>query len=410
MRDMSGALSQLRVLDLSRILAGPWTTQILADLGAEVIKVERPGRGDDTRSWGPPFLRDFDGNDTSESAYFLSANRGKKSVTIDITREEGQALVRRLAERSDVLLENFKVSGLARFGLDYASLQKLNPGLIYCSITGFGQTGPERDRTGYDAMIQAMGGLMGITGEPDGRPGAGPQKVGVALADVLTGLYAAVAVLAALAHRERSGAGQYIDLALLDVQIACLANQAMNYLVSGVAPGRLGTAHPNIVPYQAFATSDGHLVVAVGNDDQFARFCALAGRSELASDARFSTNAARVRNREALLPRVERMMRERSTQQWVEVLEKADIPYGPILGLDQVFEEPQAVHRGMRFELPHPTAGSVPQVASPLRFSASPVVYERPPPLLGEHNDDVLGELLGLGADERGALREQGII
>jgi crotonobetainyl-CoA:carnitine CoA-transferase CaiB-like acyl-CoA transferase len=398
------------VLDLSRILAGPWTTQILADLGAEVIKVERPGRGDDTRSWGPPFLKDFEGNDTSESAYFLSANRGKKSVTIDITREEGQALVRRLADRSDVLLENFKVGGLARFGLDYASLQKLNPGLIYCSITGFGQTGPERDRTGYDAIIQAMGGLMGITGEPDGRPGAGPQKVGVALADVLTGLYAAVAVLAALAHRERTGAGQYIDLALLDVQIACLANQAMNYLVSGVAPGRLGTAHPNIVPYQAFATSDGHLVLAIGNDDQFARFCALAGRAELASDARFSTNAARVRNREALLPPVERMMRERSTQEWVEVLERAGIPYGPILGLDRVFEEPQAVHRGMRFELPHPIAGAVPQVASPLRFSASPVVCERPPPLLGEHNDDVLGELLGLGADERRALREQGII
>ena len=407
---MSGALSQLRVLDLSRILAGPWTTQIFADLGAEVIKVERPGRGDDTRSWGPPFLRDFDGNDTSESAYFVSANRGKKSVTIDITREEGQALVRRLAERSDVLLENFKVGGLARFGLDYASLQKLNPGLIYCSITGFGQTGPERDRAGYDAMIQAVGGLMSITGEPDGRPGGGPQKVGVAMADVLTGLYAAVAVLAALAHRERTGEGQYIDLALLDVQIACLANQTMNYLVSGVAPGRLGTAHPNIVPYQAFATSDGHLVLSIGNDDQFARFCALAGRAELASDARFSTNAARVRNREALLPRVERMMRERSTQEWGEALEKAGIPYGPILGLDQVFEEPQAVHRGMRFELPHPTAGSVPQVASPLRFSASPVVYERPPPLLGEHNDDVLGELLGLDATERRVLREQGII
>jgi crotonobetainyl-CoA:carnitine CoA-transferase CaiB-like acyl-CoA transferase len=398
------------MMDLSRILAGPWTTQILADLGAEVIKVERPGRGDDTRSWGPPFLRTADGNDTAESAYFLSANRGKKSVTIDITRAEGQALVRRLAERSDVLLENFKVGGLARFDLDYASLQKLNPGLIYCSITGFGQTGPKRDRAGYDAMIQAMGGLMSITGEPDGRPGAGPQKVGVALADVLTGLYAAVAVLAALAHRERTGAGQYIDLALLDVQIACLANQAMNYLVSGVAPERLGTAHPSIVPYQTFATSDGHLVLAVGNDDQFARFCELTGRADLASDARFSTNAARVRNREALLPSVERMMRERSTREWFEALETAGIPCGPIHGLDRVFEEPQAVHRGMRFELPHPTAGSVPQVASPLRLSASPVVYERPAPLLGEHNDHVLGELLGLGADECRALREKGII
>jgi crotonobetainyl-CoA:carnitine CoA-transferase CaiB-like acyl-CoA transferase len=407
---MGGALSQIRVLDLSRVLAGPWATQIFADLGAEVIKVERPGRGDDTRGWGPPFLRDADGDDTSESAYFLSANRGKKSVTIDITCEEGQALVRRLAERSDVLIENFKVGGLARFGLDYASLQKLNPALIYCSITGFGQTGPERDRAGYDAMIQAMGGLMGITGEPDGRPGAGPQKVGVALADVLSGLYAAVAVLAALAHRERTGEGQHIDLALLDVQIACLANQAMNYLVSGVAPGRLGTAHPNIVPYQAFATSDGHLVLAVGNDEQFARFCALAGCEALASDARFSTNAGRVRNRDALLPHVERIMRERSTREWAEALEGVGIPCGPILGIDGVFEEPQAVHRGMRFELPHPTAGSVPQVASPLRLSASPVVYGRPPPLLGEHTEDVLGELLGLGADARRALRERGVI
>jgi crotonobetainyl-CoA:carnitine CoA-transferase CaiB-like acyl-CoA transferase len=407
---MGGALSHIRVLDLSRILAGPWATQILADLGAEVIKVERPGRGDDTRSWGPPFLRDADGGDTSESAYYLSANRGKKSVTIDITSEEGQALVRRLAERSDVVIENFKVGGLARYGLDYASLREPNPGLIYCSITGFGQTGPERDRAGYDAMIQAMGGLMGITGEPEGRPGAGPQKVGVALADVLSGLYAAVAVLAALAHRERTGEGQCIDLALFDVQIACLANQAMNYLVSGVSPGRLGTAHPNIVPYQAFATSDGHIVLAVGNDNQFARFCTLAGREELAREARFSTNASRVRNRDALLPQFERIMRERSTREWTDALEEAGVPCGPILGVDGVFEEPQTVHRGMRFELPHPTAGSVPQVASPLRFSASPVVYERPPPLLGQHTEDVLGELLGLGAEARRALRERGVI
>ncbi|HEY5658085.1 MAG TPA: CaiB/BaiF CoA-transferase family protein [Myxococcota bacterium] len=407
---MSGALSHLRVLDLSRILAGPWTTQILADLGAEVIKVERPGRGDDTRGWGPPFLRNADGSDTTESAYFLSANRGKKSVTLDITREEGQTLVRRLAERSDVLVENFKVGGLARFGLDYASLRELNAGLIYCSITGFGQTGPARDRAGYDAMIQAMGGLMSITGEPDGRPGGGPQKVGVALADVLTGLYAAVAVLAALAHRERTGEGQHIDLALLDVQIACLANQAMNYLVSGAAPGRLGTAHPSIVPYQTFATADGYLVLAVGNDEQFARFCELAERATLASDARFATNAARVRNREALLPFVEQAMRERSTQEWVEALERAGVPCGPINGLERVFEEPQAVHRGMRFELPHPTAGRVPQVASPLRLSASPVCYAQPPPLLGEHNDHVLGDLLGLDAAERTALKDKGVI
>jgi crotonobetainyl-CoA:carnitine CoA-transferase CaiB-like acyl-CoA transferase len=407
---MSAALSHIRVLDLSRILAGPWASQVLADLGADVIKVERPGRGDDTRSWGPPFLRDADGAETAESAYFLSANRGKKSVTIDITCDEGRELVRGLAAKSDVLIENFKVGGLARYGLDYASLREGNAGLIYCSITGFGQSGPERDRAGYDAMIQAMGGLMSVTGEPDGQPGGGPQKVGVALADVMTGLYAAIAVLAALAHRERSGEGQFIDLALLDVQIACMANQAMNFLVSGVAPGRLGTAHPNIVPYQTFATADGYLVLAVGNDEQFARFCDLVGRADLAADASFATNAARVRNREALLPIVTKAMRERTTDAWVEALEEVGIPYGPIHSLDRIFDEPQVRHRGMRFELPHATAGRVPQVASPMRFSASPVVYERPPPLLGQHSDDVLADLLGLDAAARGALRERGVI
>jgi len=407
---MSASLSHILVLDLSRILAGPWASQVLADLGAEVIKVERPGRGDDTRSWGPPFLRDAEGAETTESAYFLSANRGKKSVTIDITCDEGQELVRGLAAKSDVLIENFKVGGLARYGLDYASLREGNAGLIYCSITGFGQSGPERDRAGYDAMIQAMGGLMSVTGEPDGQPGGGPQKVGVALADVMTGLYAAIAVLAALAHRERSGEGQFIDLALLDVQIACMANQAMNFLVSGVAPGRLGTAHPNIVPYQTFATADGYLVLAVGNDEQFARFCDLVGRADLAADARFATNAARVRNREALLPIVTKAMRERTTDAWVEALEEVEIPYGPIHSLDRIFDEPQVRHREMRFELPHATAGVVPQVASPMRFSASPVVYERPPPLLGQHNDDVLADLLGLDAAVRGALREKGVI
>jgi crotonobetainyl-CoA:carnitine CoA-transferase CaiB-like acyl-CoA transferase len=407
---MSAALSHIRVLDLSRILAGPWASQTLADLGAEVIKVERPGRGDDTRGWGPPFLRGAGGTETAESAYFLSANRGKKSVTIDIGREEGRELVRRLAAESDVLIENFKVGGLARYGLDYASLRETSPGLIYCSITGFGQTGPERDRAGYDAMIQAMGGLMSVTGEPDGQPGGGPQKVGVALADVLTGLYATIAVLAALAHRERSGEGQFIDLALLDVQVACMANQAMNYLVSGVAPGRLGTAHPSIVPYQTFATADGHLVLAVGNDEQFARFCDLLGRSDLAADARFATNAARVRNRDILLPIVAEAMRERTTDTWVAALEEVGVPYGPIRSLDCVFDAPQARHRGMRFELTRVSGERVPQVASPMRFSASPVVYERPPPLLGEHNDEVLGDLLGLDAVARGALREKGVI
>ncbi|MDH3518843.1 MAG: CoA transferase [Myxococcales bacterium] len=407
---MVGPLANIRVLDLSRVLAGPWASQILADLGAEVIKVERPGRGDDTRAWGPPFLADAEGRETGESAYFLSANRGKKSVTIDITRAEGQALVRRLAGRSDVLLENFRVGALARFGLDYESLRAVNPRLVYCSITGFGQTGPARDRAGYDAMIQALGGLMSITGEPDAEPGGGPQKVGVALADVLTGLYAAVAVLAALAHRERSGAGQWIDLALLDVQIACLANQAMNYLISGVPPVRMGTAHPNIVPYQVFATSDGHLVLAVGNDEQFASFCRLAGRPELAREERFATNAARVRNREALVPIIAALVRERATQLWLDALEAAGIPCGPIHTIDRVFAQPQAVHRGMRFDMSHPTAGRVPQVASPMRFSASPVAYEIPPPLLGQHNDEVLGELLEIDVEARRALRDRGIV
>ena len=407
---MAGALSHIRVLDLSRVLAGPWAGQTLADLGAEVIKVERPGRGDDTRGWGPPFLRDVDGVETTESAYFLSANRGKKSVTVDFTRERGQDLVRQLAAKCDVVLENFKVDSLVRYGLDYASLREINPRLVYCSITGFGQTGPERDRAGYDAIIQAMGGLMSVTGEPDGQPGAGPQKVGVALVDVLTGLYATVAVQAALAYRERSGVGQHIDLALLDVQVACMANQAMNYLVSGVAPHRLGNAHPNIVPYQTFATEDGYLMLAVGNDDQFVRLCELAERSDLASDPRYATNAERVRNREALVALLGPIIRMRSTGAWVEDLERAGVPCGPIHSLDGTFAHPQVKHRGLRFEMPHEAAGTVPQVASPIRLSESPVAYERPPPMLGEHNADVFHELLGLDADEVAALHDEGIV
>lgn len=406
---MNGALSHIRVLDLSRVLAGPWAGQILADLGAEVIKVEQPGKGDDTRSWGPPYLKDQNGRDTAESAYFLCANRGKRSITIDLTREAGQTLVRQLAAQSDILLENFKAGGLAQYGLDYESLKSINPGLIYCSITGFGQTGPYRHRPGYDFMIQGMGGLMSLTGECDDAPGGGPQKVGVALADVLAGMYATVAVLAALAHRDQGGAGQHIDLALLDVQLACLANQAMNYLTSGIPPGRLGNAHPNIVPYQVFATQDGHIILAVGNDRQFARFCELAGRPELAADPRFASNAARVRHRAALIAIVQAIMSQRRSQDWLDSLERAGIPGGPINTLDQVFANPQIRHREMAVELPHPTAGTVPLVASPIRLSATPVRY-RPPPTLGQHTDAVLSGLLGLSEAEIQALRADGIV
>ena len=390
---MSGALSHLRVLDLSRVLAGPWAGQILADLGAEVIKIEQPDKGDDTRGWGPPFLKNESGEDTTESAYFLSANRGKKSV-------------RRLAARSDIVLENFKVGGLARYGLDYASLNRINPGLIYCSITGFGQTGPYRDQPGYDFMIQGMGGLMSVTGEPDGDP----QKVGVALADVLTGLYATVGVLAALAHRDRTGEGQYIDLALMDVQVACLANQALNYLVSGKPPRRLGNAHPNIVPYQAFATADGYLIIAVGNDRQFTRLCELLGCPELAVDQRFARNSARVRNRELLIPLIQEVISKRRTRQWLDTLEKAGIPAGPINDLEQVFQDPQVRQRGMRIELPHPLAGSTPSVANPLRLSATPPRCERAPPTLGQHNAEMLGEILGLDDNTLARLHAEGVI
>jgi len=404
------ALSHIRVLDLSRVLAGPWAGQILADLGAEVIKIERPRTGDDTRAWGPPFLQDQSGGDTTEAAYYLSTNRGKKSVTIDITREDGQDLVRQLVAESDVVLENFKVGALVKYGLDYDSLKEVNPGLIYCSITGFGQSGPLAERPGYDAMIQAMGGLMSITGERDDLPGGGPQKVGVALADILTGMYAAVAVLAALASRDWTGKGQQIELALLDVQVACLANQAMNYLVSGVAPQRLGTAHPNIVPYQAFATADGHMILAVGNDHQFARFCELAGRAELAKDARFGRNADRVRNRGALIPVVGEIMRERGTAEWLQVLQQAAIPCGPINTIEEVFAEPQVEHRGMRIEMEHSLAGKIPLVASPMKLLGTPVVYQRPPPLLGEHTEEVLGEVLGLTDADLQVLRADGVL
>lgn len=403
-----GALSHLRVLDLSRVLAGPWSTQVLADLGAEVVKVERPLRGDDTRGWGPPWLRDATGAELGESAYFLCANRGKKSVTIDFREPRGQALVQALAGRSDVVIENFRPGTLARYGLDYASLSAVSPRLVYCSITGFGQTGPYRARPGYDFTIQGMGGLMSVTGGSD-ADGGEPQKAGVALADILTGLYATIAVLAALAHRDRSGVGQYVDLALLDVQVAAMANQALNYLVSGVAPGRLGNAHPNIVPYQSFAVRDGHIAIAVGNDEQFAALCRLLGCEDLARDPRFVTNAARVRHRELLVPMLAARFVQRDGADWLAGCHEAGIPAGPINDLAAVFADPQVIHRGMALAMPHPLAGAVPSVASPLKLSATPVRYDRPAPTLGQHTDEVLAEL-GLAADEIAELRRDGII
>jgi formyl-CoA transferase len=404
------ALDHLRVLDLTRVLAGPWCTQLLADLGADVIKVERPGSGDDTRAWGPPYLKDAAGRDTTEAAYYLSANRGKRSVTVDIGRPEGQQLVRRLAAASDVLIENYKVGQLARYGLDYARLAAENPRLIYCSITGFGQDGPYKDRAGYDFIIQAMGGFMSITGERDDRPGGGPQKAGVAVSDLMTGMYATVAILAALAQRERTGAGQYIDMALFDTLIAMLANMNMNYLTTDKAPGRAGNAHQNIVPYQVFAAADGHVVIAVGNDGQYARLCEIAGRPDLAADPRFASNAERVRHRAVLVPLLEEIVREKPAAFWSEKLEAAGVPCGPINSIAEAFADPQAVARGIRIDLPHPTAGNVPLVGMPIRMSASSPNYERPPPLLGEHTDEVLREVAGLSADEIAALRSRGIV
>ncbi|MBD8491978.1 CaiB/BaiF CoA transferase family protein [Pseudomonas syringae] len=404
-----GALSHIRVLDLSRVLAGPWAGQILADLGADVIKVERPVSGDDTRAWGPPFLRDENGHDTSEAAYYLSANRNKQSVTIDFTRPEGQALVRELAARSDVLIENFKVGGLAAYGLDYPTLKAINPRLIYCSITGFGQSGPYARRAGYDFMIQGLGGLMSLTGRAEAEEGAGPVKVGVALTDILTGLYSSTAILAALAHRDQGGEGQHIDMALLDVQVACLANQAMNYLSTGVAPRRLGNAHPNIVPYQDFPTADGDFILTVGNDSQFRKFAEVAGRPEWAEDSRFKSNALRVAHRAELIPLIRQVTVFRTTTQWVAELEAAGVPCGPINDLAQVFADPQVVARGLAIELPHALGGTVPLVASPIRLSQTPVEYRRAPPLLGEHTQAVLRDVLGL-SDEAIALLHEGLV
>ncbi len=405
---MSGPLSGLRVFDLTRILAGPTCTQLFGDLGADVIKVERPGAGDDTRRWGPPYVRDGAGRETTESAYYLSANRNKRSVAIDIARPEGQALARRLIARCDVLIENFKVGDMARYGLSYADLKDAHPRLIYCSITGFGQTGPYAARPGYDFLAQGMGGIMSVTGAPDGPP----MKVGVAVADVVCGLYAATAVLAALHHRERSGRGQYIDLGLLDTQVAWLVNVGLNYLVGGTVPRRLGNEHPNIVPYTVLPCADGHFILAVGNDQQFARFCAFAGAPELAHDPRFATNTARVRNRETLAPLLVDLARRKTRAEWVEGLTAAGVPCGPVNTVDQVFADPQVQARGMRITMPHPVAGegTVDLIGNPIKLSESAVEYRRPPPLLGEHTEEVLRELLDMDGNEIRALRAANVI
>ena len=409
---MENALSHITVLDLSRVLAGPWAGQVLADLGAEVIKIERPKSGDDTRAWGPPFMRDAEGreNPTADAAYFLCANRNKKSVTVDFTTPEGRSIVERLARSADVVLENFKVGGLKAYGLDYEALKAINPRLIYCSITGFGQTGPYAARPGYDLLVQAMGGLMSITGRAAGETGAGPQKAGVAVTDILTGLYAAIGILAALTHRERTGVGQYIDLSLLDVQVACLANQAMNYLVSGNVPKRLGNAHPNIVPYQDFPTSDGYMIIAAGNDAQFARLCAEMDIGELALDAQFATNKNRVANRAALIERLCEVTITRPTAQWVAALENAGVPCGPINSIDAVFADPQIKARAMQVLMPHPVSGTVSLVGNPLRLSQTPVTYRTAPPILGAQTSEVLRERLGMSAEEVAALSAKGII
>ncbi|MBB1626263.1 CaiB/BaiF CoA-transferase family protein [Achromobacter sp. UMC71] len=389
------ALDGIRVLDLSRILAGPWCTQNLADLGADVIKIERPRVGDDTRAWGPPFLKDGQGADTNESAYYLSANRNKRSVEADMATAEGAALIRELAAVSDILVENFKVGGLAKYGLDYASLQAINPRLIYCSVTGFGQDGPFARRPGYDFMIQGMGGLMSITGERDDLPGGGPQKAGVAVTDIVTGMYATVAILAALQERHRSGLGQHLDIALLDSHVALLANQNSNYFNSGVAPTRAGNAHQNVVPYQVFAASDGHLIVATGNESQYRAYCTAIGAAELGEDPRFVTNRLRVTNRDTLVALLAGIMRQGKRDDWIAKLEAVGVPCGPINDIAQAFAHPQVQARQLRRDLPHPAGGVAPVTASPLRFSATPVVYRRAPPLLGQHTEEVLREVLG---------------
>jgi formyl-CoA transferase len=409
-RFMPGPLSHLTILDLSRVLAGPWCTQLLADLGATVLKIERPGTGDDTRAWGPPFLKDRDGHDTREAAYYLACNRGKRSIAIDFTQRAGRDLVLGLARQADAFVENFKVGGLAKHGLDYESVRSVNERLVYASITGFGQTGPYAARAGYDFIIQGMSGFMSVTGERDDVPGGGPQKAGIAITDLMTGMYASVAILAALAHRDRTGAWQWIDACLFDSSVAMMSVIDMNYLVSGVVPKRVGNAHQNIVPYQVFACADGHVILAVGNDLQFRKFCEIAARPEWADDERFATNAARVRHRESLVPMIADVMSGRAQRAWLDALEPAGIPCGPINRMDQVFADPQVVARTMKLDLPHPLSGTVPQVRSPLRFSDTRLAYDAAPPLLGADTEAVLRERLGLDAAALARLSAEGVI
>jgi crotonobetainyl-CoA:carnitine CoA-transferase CaiB-like acyl-CoA transferase len=407
---MAGPLAGTRVLDLSRVLAGPWAGQNLADLGAEVIKIERPKVGDDSRAFGPPWIKDAQGRDTKDSAYFTSANRGKKSVTVNLALLEGQALVRELAAKSDVLLENYKFGDLARYGLGYEDLRKINPRLVYCSVTGFGQTGPYRERPGYDFMIQGMGGMMSVTGEPDGMPGGGPQRAGVPIADIITGMYASIAICAALAHRAHSGKGQHLDLALLDSQIALLAYQNTNYFATGKPPPRIGNLHPNIVPYQPFRCADGEVILACGNDNLYRKFCEAAGCPELAADPRFATNGKRVENRKELSRLLGEIFARRTKKEWVELLDAAGVANGPINDIAQVFAEPQVQARGVKIEVDHPVAGRLPMVASPMRFSDTPLEHKTPPPLLGEHTEAVLRDVLGKSAEEIARLRESGVL
>lgn len=410
MTQQPGALAGIRVLDLSRVLAGPWAAQLLGDLGAEVVKVERPGAGDDTRTWGPPFVRDGQGEPTTDAAYYLCTNRNKRSITVDMQTPAGQRLLQELAQRSDVVVENFKTGSLAQYGLDWATLSALNPRLVYCSITGFGQTGPYAQRAGYDFLIQGMGGLMSITGQPDGAPGAGPMKVGVALTDILTGLYAANAIQAALHARARTGRGQYIDLALLDVGVACLGNQAMNYLHSGQAPQRMGNAHPNTVPYQDFPTADGHMILATGNDGQYARFCEAAGHPEWASDPRFVRNTGRLQHREVLIPLLRSATVQRTTADWIALLEKAGVPCGPINTIADVFADPQVQARGLQMAMPHAAGAEVALVANPIRMSDTPVQYREAPPQLGQHTRAVLHDILEMNEKDIDELQAKGAL
>ena len=408
----SGALAGLKVLDLSRVLAGPWCTQILADLGADVIKIERPGTGDDTRTWGPPFLKDRDGHDTDQSTYFTSCNRNKRSVTIDMASPEGRALLQRMALESDILVENFKTGGLDQYGLDHRTLRALNPRLIYCSVTGFGHDGPHATRAGYDLMIQATSGMMSITGKPDEVSGGGPLRVGVALTDLFTGVYASTAILAALEVRHRTGEGQHIDMALLDVGMTILANQASAFLNTGVAPTRQGNSHPSLAPYQDFRTADGSMLLAIGNNGQFARFCEAAGHAEWAADPRYATNTLRVKHREVLIPQMEALTRTRSTADWIALLEDKAVPCGPINDIAQAFEDEQVKARGLKVSLPRDAGDGIDRivgVASPLRLAATPPVLLRAPPRLGQHTDEVLEEL-GIDAGQRAALRRGGVL